>query len=100
MSTDSDQDREDRAIDALIVMAFRPELRPGAPPPARPAPAVRLTEADRRILAALGPDFAARLAAWERAPRPRPLGARPRRRGRTTTGALHRAPEDAGLTEE
>jgi hypothetical protein len=100
MSSGSDQEREDRALDALIVAASRPDLWPQAP--ARPpAPDAGLTKEDRRALDALGPDLAARVAAGQWAPRARPRPARPRRRGRPRlTGALHRAEEDAGLTEE
>jgi hypothetical protein len=86
MSTPDDQHREERALDALLVLALRPDL----------------TEEDRRALAALGPDLAERIVAGTWRPRRPGPGARrkARRRGRELTGSLHRAGEETDLTEE
>lgn len=72
----ADGEREDQALDALIVAALRPDLRGDVPTDvAGPEPA--LSDEDRRALDALGPDLAERLARGERPggrPRPRKNG--------------------------
>jgi hypothetical protein len=99
MSTPDEQHREEQALDALIVLALRPDLA-GDPPPDLGGPGPALTEEDRRALAALGPDLAALIAAgvWE--PRPTRKRRKAPRRGRELTGSLHRAQEEGELTEE
>ena len=53
------QGRDDRALDALIVLAFLEDPVREAPSPSGPEP--ELDPADQRALDALGPDLARRI---------------------------------------
>jgi hypothetical protein len=93
MSAPEDQQREERALDALMVLALRPDLAAGGPAPGAGRSDSGLSEEDRRALDALGSDLAARVAAgaW---------GPWPARCGRELTGSLHRAEGECDLTEQ
>lgn len=93
MTQPQDENRETRAIDALIVAALRADL--DTTPPDLDAPAPALTEEDRLALARLGPDFIARVLAN---PRESSHCSRATIRRELAT-AMNRGEEDAELTD-
>jgi len=103
MSNDLDPEREDRALDALIVLAFRPELRQDVPLPDLTGPAPELPPEYQRALEALEPGLVQRLRRRLEASQPRTSrrGPRSSETGRPRlTGSLHRGEEEGQLTDQ
>ena len=104
MSAGEDKQRAERALDALMVLAFLLE-GPGdvEPPPDPDGPEPVLSPEHRRALDALGPDLVERivkgLPRWP-AERDRKPARKTRRRKPTVTGSLHRGKADDELTDE
>ena len=100
--TTPEQDREEEALDALIVAAFRngqgkedDELDLTGPEP-------RLSEADERALAALGPDVVGKVLAGGHASRSTKVSRTDpaREPDLELTGAMNRAEEGAEISQE
>jgi hypothetical protein len=102
--TPEDKEREDRALDALLVLLLLGEPAGGYPHDLGELEGAGpdLPEAHRQALDALGPDLAARLARRARRPRRRPGGRRPGQAdpGPRPTGSLHRGAGGGELTDE
>jgi hypothetical protein len=94
MTNPHDEEREERALDALIVAALRADLGDVPSPPEQGFP--ELTEEDRRALDALGPDFIKRLLEGQIAPTRSVERTRERRE---RASAMHRGDEDGEVTD-
>ena len=103
MTTPHERDREDEALDALIVAAFRSDQGKEDDDLDLTGPVPRLSEGDERALAALGPDVVAKILADRREPahgeRRRPVQ-RLHVPEPELAGAMNRGEEDAELTED
>lgn len=95
MTNPHNEEREERALDALIVAALRVDLGEVPPPPDGGTP--ELLEDDRRALDALGPNFIKRLLSGQTSSQ------RPPKRNvdrRELATAMNRGDEDGELSEE
>jgi hypothetical protein len=104
MSASEDQEREERALDVLIVLAFLLEGADDAPPPPDPdGPEPVLSPEHRAALDALGPDLVERIVRaipGSVSGRARHTPRRARRRRPGLTGSMHRVKGKGKLTDE
>lgn len=103
MSAADEREREEQALDALIVAAFRQEDCEARDLPDVTMPAPALSEEDRRALDALGPDLAARIIAGTWAPRSgqaREEWQGARRAEPELAGSMHRSNDEGDLSDE
>jgi hypothetical protein len=102
MTDSPEKEREDRALDALIVMAFRPDLADLGPLPDLSDPALLLSPEDQAALdARLGPDLVARILAEHPPASSSPKNPKRRKKTRRRSrpaGSLHRS--DGGEVTE
>jgi hypothetical protein len=102
MSSNDDAEREDQALDALIVIALRQD-RDGVPPPDLAGPEPALSPEDQAALDQLGPDLVRRLVRRVRQGRAagpgKEAGKKDRRPKPHLAGSLHRG-DEAELTEQ
>ena len=98
MNADRNHDREEQALDALIVWALRHDLAEDRPEPDLEGPQPVLSAEHREALEALGPDLVARILAGTWQPRQRP-SANSRPGKRRLTGSLHRGEDDDEVTD-
>jgi hypothetical protein len=102
MSAADEREREQQALEALIVAAFRQEDFEVQDLPDVTTPGPILAEEDRRALDALGPDLVARIVAGTWAPRSRRApGKHPgaRRAEPELAGAMHRGDDEGEITD-
>jgi len=103
MTTPHERDREEEALDALIVAAFRSDQGKEDDDLDLTGPELCLSAEDERALAALGPDVVAKILAGRRGPGGgnHRAGAPPHRvQEPELAGAMNRGDEDAEITEE
>jgi len=102
MTTPHERDREEEALDALIVAAFRSDQSKEEDDLDLTGPEPRLSTEDERALAALGPDVVARILAGgsRHSGDHRPGAPRPPVQEPELAGAMNRGEEDVEITKD